>query len=196
MTGITDIGAEAAEESQTSTEDDGDEQYDYERFDLNGVSFGKQHPTTAVRGEAVALRRLYDENDPDRPDVAVILDNAGIVTSEDTLAGSVVVQSEEEGDQFKVVNTDDDQTKVLEGMGIDFAGNTFYGDVEDDFGEMSRIALKRGGGAGRRIARTLDVNGATAAEALIERDEIESVSDVEDLKDLIKERAEEHESPA
>jgi hypothetical protein len=131
-----------------------------------------------VRGEVVALRRLYDENDPDRPDVAVILDNPSIVTSEETLAGSVVVQSEEEGDQFKVVNTDDDQTKVLEGMGIDFAGNTFYGDVEDGFGEMSRIALKRGGGAGRRIARTLDVDGATAAGAMIERDEDGTVADM------------------
>jgi hypothetical protein len=179
MAGITDIGAEAAEESQTSSGNDEDgEQYDYERFDLNGVSFGKQHPTTAVRGEAVALRSLYDENDPDRADVAVILDNASIVTSEETLEGSVVVQSEEEGDQFKVVNTDDDQTKVLEGMGIDFAGNTFYGDVEDGFDGMDRIALKRGGGAGRRITKTLDVNGATAAEAEIERDEDGNITDM------------------
>jgi len=179
MTGITDIGAAAAEESQTSSGNDNDgEQYDYERFDLNGVSFGKQHPTTAVRGEAVALRKLYDENDPDRADVAVILDDPSIVTDDEALEGSVVVQSEEEGDQFKVVDTEDDQTKVLEGMGIDFAGNTFYGDVEDNFGDMTRIALKRGGGAGRRISSTLDVAGDRAAESEIERDEDGNITDM------------------
>lgn len=179
MTGITDIGAAAAEESQNSSGDgENGEQYDYDRFDFDGCSFGKQHPTTAVRGEVVALRKLYDENDPDRADVAVILDNPSIVTDDETLEGSVVVQSEEEGDQFKVVDTDDDQTKVLEGMGIDFAGNTFYGDVEDDFGYMDRIALKRGGGAGRRISSTLDVAGDRAAEAQIERDENGNITDM------------------
>jgi|APHM01.1.fsa_nt_gi hypothetical protein len=178
MAGITDIGAAAAEESQDSSDLNGDEQNDYTRFDLDGCSFGKQHPTTAVRGQAVALRGLYDENDPDRGDVAVILDDPSAVTSEPTLEGSVVVQSEEEGDQFKVVNTDDDQTKVLEGMGIDFAGNTFYGDVEDGFGDMDRIALKRGGGAGRRIARTLDVSGADAAEEMIERNDDGEITDL------------------
>lgn len=180
MSGITDLGIEAAEESGSTDNDyDGDDEYDYERFDLNGVSFGKQHPTTAVRGEAVALRKLYDENDPDRADVAVILDDPSIVTDDEALEGSVVVQSEEEGDQFKVVDTDDDQTKVLEGMGIDFAGNTFYGDVEDGFGDMNRIALKRGGGAGRRISSTLDVAGGRAAESLIERDEDGNIVDME-----------------
>jgi len=177
--GITDIGAQAAEESQSDSEsDDYDNEYDYERFDLDGCAFGKAHPTTAVRGTAVATRKLYDENDPDRADVAVILDDPSIVTDDEALEGSVVVQSEEEGDQFKVVDTDDDQTKVLEGMGIDFAGNTFYGDVEDDFGSMDRIALKRGGGAGRRISRTLDVSGQTAAEAQIERNDDGEITEI------------------
>jgi len=133
---ITNIGADAAEESNTNNGSDQNES-DYERFDLSGCSFGKQHPTTAVRGKAVALRRLYDENDRDRADVAVIMDDPSLVTEDDALAGGVVVQSEEEGDQFKVVDTDDDETKVLEGMGIDFSGNTFYGDLEDGFGDMT-----------------------------------------------------------
>ena len=178
MSGITDLGAEAAEESNTNNNSGSDSDYEYERFDLNGCSFGKQHPTTAVTGEAVALRRLYDENDQDRADVAVILDNPDVITGEDSLENTVVVQSEEEGDQFKVVNTDDDQTNKLEGTGIDFAGNLFYGDIETGFGEMDRIALKRGGGAGRRITKTLEVDGATAAEAQIERDEDGNITDL------------------
>ncbi len=168
MTDITNIGAESAQESQSNDNDDGYES-DYERFDLDGCTFGKQHPTTAVRGEAVALRKLYDENDPDRADVAVILDNPSIVTDGDGLADSAVVQSDEEGDGFKVVNINDEQTKVLEDMGIDFAGNTFYGDVGDEF-DADRIALKRGGGAGRSVTSTLDVNGATGARTLEDDD--------------------------
>jgi len=174
---ITNIGADAAEESNTNNGSESNE-YDYERFDLSGCSFGKQHPTTAVRGEAVALRRLYDENDRDRADVAVIMDNPSLVTEDDALAGGVVVQSEEEGDQFKVVDTDDDETKVLEGMGIDFSGNTFYGDIEDGFGDMDRVALKRGGGAGRRITKTLGAAGGRAAEAEIERDEDGNITEM------------------
>ena len=176
MTGITDVGAEAAEESQSNNDQESD--YTFERFDLSGSSFGRQHPTTAVRGEAVALRALYDENDPDRSDVAVILDDPTVVTDEDPLSGTKVVQSEEEGDQFKVVNTDDGQTKVLEGMGIDFAGNTFYGDIEDDF-DADRIALKRGGGAGRSIATSLEGTGARTARAQIERDEEGTLTNIE-----------------
>lgn len=172
---ITDIGANAAEES--SADNNAGDVTNYERFDLDGISFGRQHPTTAVRGTAVALRKLYDENDPDRSDVAVILDNPTVVTDDESLDGSVVVQSEEEGDQFKVVNTDDDQTRVLDGMGVDFAGNTFYGDIEG-FDGMDRIALKRGGGAGTRIAKTLDADGATAAEATVERDEDGELTDL------------------
>lgn len=164
MTGITDIGASAAQQSQT--EDESDEYDEYERFDLSGCHFGKQHPVSAVRGEAVALRKLYDENDPDRSDVAVVLDNPSIVTNDDGLEDTVVVHSDEDtGDDFKVVNTADGQTKVPSDSMIDFAGNTFYGDIADDFGDMEQIALKRGGGAGRRISTVLDVNGATSARA-------------------------------
>ncbi len=122
-------------------------------------------------GTAVGLRDLYNENDPDRPDTAVILDDPEIVTSEPSLEDSVVVQSDEEGDQFKVVNLADDDTRHLEDMGIDFDGNTYYGDVGEGFEGIDRIALKRGGGAGNRIGKTLDVNGGTAAEAQVERDE-------------------------
>jgi hypothetical protein len=136
-----------------------------------GSPSGSSHPTTAVRGTAAGLRDLLDPNDRDRPDTAVILDDPEIVTEEASLEDSVVVQSDEEGDQFKVVNLADDDTRHLEGMGVDFDGNTYYGDVQDDFEGINRIALKRGGGAGNRIGKTLDVNGGTPAEAMVERDE-------------------------
>lgn len=166
MSGLTDLGANSAQQSQANDSDsDDDSEYEnnYERYDLDGVFYGAQHPQTAVRGEPDALRKLYDENDPDRSDVAVILTDPSVVTDDEGLEGGVVVHGEDESDDFKVVDTNDEDTKILEGMGIDFDGNTFYGDIEDDFGDMSPIALKRGGGAGRSITATLDVKGAVPA---------------------------------
>lgn len=211
MTGITDIGADAAQSSQGNGTN-GDYESDYERFDLTGANFGMQHPTTAVRGEAVALRKLYDEDDPDRADVATMLENASIVTDDAGLDGSVVVTSTDESDQFKVVDLTDEATAILgsggkeedivavdhdeqtitvetddgqesygfdELMGIDFSGNTYYGDVQSTFDLNGPIALKRGGGAGRSISSTLDVDGATAAQSTIERDEDGEIVDME-----------------
>lgn len=185
MTGITDIGAEAAQESQEDN-DNGEYESDYERFDLDGVNFGKQHPATAVRGEAVALRKLYDEDDPDRADVAVIMSDPSVVTSEEALAETRVVNSDEEGDQFKIVNLSDEQTAALgpggkiedpsdieeagDLMGVDFAGNTFYGDVDTEFDTDGQIALKRGGGAGRSITSVLDVKGGQSARTVEDDD--------------------------
>jgi hypothetical protein len=169
MSGITDIGADAAQESQSNNDSNSDYESDYERFDLDGVSFGKQHPTTAVRGDPQALRKLYDENDPDRADIAVILDDPSVVTGEDALDGTVVVESDEESDQFKVVNLDDEKTKQPSDEMIDFDGNTYYGEVGGEF-TAERIALKRGGGAGRSVTSVLDVNGATTARTREDED--------------------------
>jgi hypothetical protein len=180
MTDITDIGADAAQESEQTSNNDGYEST-YERYDLDGVQFGKQHPASAIRGTAVGLRQMYDENDPDRADVSVMLTEPSIVTSANGLDQTRVVTSEEESDDFKVVNLADEQTAALgpggkiddpadiddesDLMGIDFAGNTFYGDVGTTFDtdEGQEIALKRGGGAGRSITSVLDVNGGQAA---------------------------------
>lgn len=182
MVGITDLGATAAQNSDASS-DSGIEN-DYERFDVSEVAWGKSHPTTAVRGRAVALRKLYDEDDPDRSDVAVILEDPSLVTSEEGLETSrVVMNSEETGDEFKVVNLADAQTGALGSSGkisdpdaieaadslmaTDFAGNTFYGNVSTEFDlDADQVALKRGGGAGRSITSVLDVNGATAATSV------------------------------
>lgn len=180
MTGITDLGADAARDSGSNGSSDGYES-DYERFPTSEIDgWGKQHPVTAVRGTAVALRKLWDDDDPDRSDTAVILDDPDIVTSEAALDDSVVVLSDDEGDDFKVVNLDDDATRMPSDEMIDFDGNTFYGTVSEDFGDLSdgTIALKRGGGAGRRIASTLDVAGARAAEEQIERDEDGNITDI------------------
>jgi len=187
MSGITDLGAQAAVESDPDT--NADVETEYERYDLAQVDgFGRQHPATAVVGEAVALRSMYDENDLDRSDVSVILQNPSIVTSEDSLAQSVVVEDDSEsGDDFKVVNLADDSTAGLgqtgpepdatvddadELMGIDFDGNTFYGEINQSFpADQNTVALKRGGGAGTSIATTLDVCGGRAAEESITRND-------------------------
>jgi hypothetical protein len=177
MVGITDVGAEAAQESdanQNQTADSG-----YEGFDLSGVAFGKQHPTTAVRGTAVALRGLPPYEDSGVGNIAVIMDDPSIVTSEEPLADSVVMLSDSEGDQFKVIDTSDRATNVLEGTGVDFDGNVYYGEQSDNFGDIETVALKFGGAPRRRVGKTLDVSGATSAEALIERDDDGTITDIE-----------------
>lgn len=234
--GITDLGAESAQESQANSSDGDQYESDYERYQfLDGDAFGMQHPTTAIRGTVIATRKLYDENDPDRADIAIMLDDPSLVTSEAALSGGIVVESDDESDDFKVVDTSDRATAILgpggkfdhfaidgdtvqvfestevlvdadtgeliegepdeeteteteervvtddgdpvvdkefdvsDAMGIDFSGNTFYGSIATDF-ESDRIALKRGGGAGRSITTTLDVKGATSARTVEDDD--------------------------
>lgn len=189
---ITEIGANSAQESSENRDANSTEEPTYDRYDLNGVGFGKQHPPTAVRGEIVALRKLWDENDPDRSDIALILEEPSIVNDEPALENTVVALSDEQGgDDFKIANLDDENVSAVtpEGkvsdpenvedlsdiMAIEGNNYSYYGDVGTDFGDLSTIALKRGGGAGRRITSVLDVRGAVGAESMIERENGEIV---------------------
>lgn len=167
---ITDLGAQAAEESQASSSNDSDES-EYERFDTRGLAYAKQHPTTAVMGEAVALRYYpdWDNDEPDRGYFGLVLDDPSIITDDTGLDATAVFQSTEDaGDDYKVVNVDDEATKVLDGSGVDFNGNLFYGEQADGFDD-SRIVLKATGSSGQSVASTLDKKGGLGAR--VERDE-------------------------
>lgn len=166
---LTKIGKEAAQQSGSSSGGDGD--VEYERIDVSGDVFVKQHPTTAVAGNPVALR--YFTGDPDnggydRGYTGLILENPTLVTDDEGLEGTTVFSnSGDTGDDYKVVNIDDSETKEL-GEGVDFDGNVFYGDAVEAFDE-DRIILKLTGNAGRSAACTLDVHGKGGAD--VERDD-------------------------
>lgn len=169
MAGITDVGADAAHESSTRQSGGSDDyESEYERFDVTGLAFGKQHPTTAVRGEATVLRYFpdWDNDEPDRGYFGIVIEDPSVVTDDEALDGTVVFESTEDtGDDFKVVNTDDGETKVIEGSGVDFAGNLFYGEQVDDL-DTDTLVLKATGSSGRSIASTLDVKGAGNAHSV------------------------------
>lgn len=169
MPGITDIGADAAQNSSPSDGgNDNDYDSEWEAHSLQGYDFAKQHPTTAVRGTATVLRYLpdWDNDEPDRGDFAVVLEDPDVFVGEDTLEGTAIFEnSEETGDDFKVVNLDDEATEHLEGSGVDFDGNLFYGEPVDGFG-VEELALKATGSSGRSVANTLDVKGGTGARSV------------------------------
>lgn len=158
---ITKIGKDAASESQSGQSGD-----DYERFDVSGLSFVKTHPTTAVGGTPVALRYFPGDPDEDMLDrgfAGLVLDDPFIVTDDEDLSGSAIfANSKDKGDDFKVVNLDDSDTEQIEGAGVDFSGNLYYGDLAEEFGE-DRVVLKLTGNAGRSATCTLDVHGKGGA---------------------------------
>jgi len=113
------------------------------------------------------------------------VDNPFIKVDEDELGDTVIVESgQDRGDDFKVVNLGDDGTSVLttegpvdaseedvdleDANGIDFEGDSFYGDLMTSF-PIDRTVIKLTGNAGRSAARCLDVSGAVNAG--VERNE-------------------------
>ena len=172
MTGITDVGANAAQ-STTDSSTDGDRS-EWEPTDVAGMAFAKQHPTTAVMGTAQTLRYFpdWDNDAPDRGYFGLIIEDPSVYTDDEDLADSAVFQApdDQSGDDYKIVNLDDEQTKHLEGSGVDFAGTLFYGEqtsaIDDD-----QIVLKVTGSSGMSVASTLDVKGGTGARSIGSRED-------------------------
>lgn len=170
MSSITDLGAEAAEQSNQNDGDDTDSGFpELDLFDVSGMAFAKQHPPTAVRGVAVEDGLRYFPGNPEeegwgRGYFGLVLESPTVVTDDDNLSETIVVQgdSEQESDAYKIVNEADDATKLLDGSGVDFSGNLYYGEPVEDFTD-DEIVLKATGSSGKSIATTLDANGATGA---------------------------------
>lgn len=157
---ITKIGKDAASQSEPGQSND-----DYERFDVSGLSFVKSHPTTAVGGTPVALRYIPgdpDEDNLDRGFAGLILDDPFVLDDDDLEGTTIFANTKQKGDDYKAVNLDDTATERIEGAGVDFAGNLFYGEEVDAF-EEDRIVLKLTGNAGRSATCTLDVHGRGGA---------------------------------
>jgi len=162
---ITDIGASQAESSGG-----------YEQFDVSGLPFVKSHPTTAIQGDLVAVR-YFPGDEPDRGYIGVVVDDpelfveeAGDLTqhTDDEPGQAIVKSTQDAGDDYKVVNTGDDDTELIADTGVDFDGNIFYGDVVDEI-EEDRAVCKFGGGTARSLASVLDAKGKGSAD--IERGE-------------------------
>jgi hypothetical protein len=145
---------------------------DYERVDVSGMEFAKMHPTVAVSGTARTLRYLPgdpDEGNLDRGSAGLIVEDPSVYTAEPEFEGSTIFKATgDRGDDYKVVNVDDDATNEIPDTGVDFDGNVFYSDQIDGF-DVDELVLKLTGNAGRSATCCLDVHGEGRAD--VERDE-------------------------
>lgn len=171
MPGITDLGAQSAQESREERESDNQSDFDPQdwydqQYDISGLSWVKIHPTTAIRGVAKSLQTFnVEEENYQRGYYGLVLEDPSVVVDDDELEGTVIFEgTKEKGDDFKIVNADDEQTTIIE-SGVDFSGNLFYGEEVDAL-EDDEMVLKLSGGAGRSTALALDVKGSGGAHSV------------------------------
>lgn len=171
---ITDMGREAAEASSGS-DSGGDEYEDLEpsdyRIDVSDKQFGRMHPgPTAVMGELSGLRYLppapgdngeYD--DDARGSTGFILENPRIPDDDELDAVAIFQSSEDEGDDYKIVNTDDESVDVYD-VGVSVS-QMFESEQVDEF-EGDELIATMSSSAGRSAARTLDVKGLPNADVV------------------------------
>ncbi len=165
--GITNLGKQEAEKAQERQQD----MEEYAPYDVEGDAWGRSHPTTAVAGTAVALRK-WEPQDGDVYGGLVLEDPYVITDDADTEGTTIVESSEDSGDDFKVVNEDDEATELLENVGVDFDGSLFKGEPTDDFDldDDQNLVLKVGGSTMRQVLRRLDVSGDQAAGVQTDED--------------------------
>jgi hypothetical protein len=175
---ITELGREAARSS--SSDDDGGssggqaQADDYERIDVSDLTFTKMHPgPTAIAGTAEALRYFppapddaeYDDNG--RGSAGVVLGNPTIPDDDDFDSVSIFKSTSQSGDDFKVVNTDDENVDVYD-VGIS-VGQMFESEETDAF-DVDETILTLSTSAGRSVTRTLDVRGLANADVVRNED--------------------------
>lgn len=161
--GLIDIGNEAANEASDRNESSGSGG-EFEKIDVSGMDFVKPHPgPTAIKATVTDLRGFSpapDENgnysDDDRGWAGLILEDLTIPEDEDFEAVAAFENTTETGDDFKIVNTDDDSVDEYD-VGIS-VGGMFESEKVDDLGD-GPFVLKTSTSAGRSIVRTLDRRG-------------------------------------
>jgi len=167
---LTDIGKEAAEATSSGGSDGGSSDVDpddYERIDVSDMGFVKVHPgPTAISGTIVGLRYFppYDEgeyDDGDRGFAGIVLEDAHIPDDDGMPNVAIYESTSEKGDDYKVVNTDDDSVDTYE-IGVS-VGNMFESEEVDEFSH-DQVVVKLDTSAGRSVARTLDVSGRFNAD--------------------------------
>ena len=167
---LTEIGREAATASNDGGDDVSVQADDYERVDVSDKSFTKMHPgPTAVVGVAKGLRYFppapddaeYDDNG--RGSAGLIIGDPAIPDDDDFESVSIFASDSAGGDDYKVVNTDDDAVDIYD-VGIS-VGQMFESTEIDEF-DTDETILTLSTSAGRSVARTLDVRGLANADVV------------------------------
>lgn len=168
---ITDIGKQSAETTSDPSERSGSASGEFERVDVSDKAFVKMHPgPTAIEGTVTGIRYLppapdddgnYSESD--RGTAGLLLSNPQIPDDEDFESVTIFQSTSTTGDDYKVVNTEDDGIDVYDaGVSV---GTMFESDEVEEFDD-DEIVLKLSTGAGRSVARTLDCSGLQNADVV------------------------------
>lgn len=165
---------------QESRENSGDgdyEELEQIEVDMGEIPFIKASPTTLLTGtfpedEGNPVIRFWNEQNEGRKDqgyLGLVMDDIRVNTDDDGTESTVVVHDESDSTDYRVFNTDDGKTDLVDGVGIKIeqqGGQALYdGDVlqPDEF-EVDRAIVVVSGAASTSVARRLDVKGATEAD--------------------------------
>lgn len=155
---IADIGRKSAQESSSDSSSSSDDGGEYERLDTSGMQFVKMHPgPTAIRATISAIRYFPPAPDSEREGTAtLVLENPSVPEDEEFEGVSFFESTTEKGDDFKIVNADDENVDVYDaGVSV---GQMFESDEVEDLPD-GKFCLKMSANAMRSVVRTLDVKG-------------------------------------
>lgn len=141
--------------------------------DFDETSFVRQSPTTFVtgvapEGEGNPVIRFkspdYNEGRLDQGHLGLVLDDPEVVISEEEgTEGTVILETDDnDSTDYRLFNEDDDDTKVVEGMGVKFGDRLYEGEFVDEI-DADRFILNVSGASSKNIAKRLDKKGAMSA---------------------------------
>lgn len=157
---------EAAENSNNNEQ----ESLDQIEVDLGETPFVKFTPTTMAKGtfpenEGNPIIRFPDtENNDGRRDqgyLGLVMDDVGAEMEE--FEDTIVLETEGDSTDYRIFDSEDSETSVVDGMGVKFGDRLYEGEIvdADNFADRAIVVVDRT--ASVSVARKLDVNGATNA---------------------------------
>jgi len=174
-----DIASQGAVDSRENnaddSEDDGQSVEDYGiDVDFDEIAFVRCSPTVFVTGvfpnedEGNPIIRFknadYNDGRYDQGYLGLVIEDPEPIVSEDEGTGGTVILKTDDQDStdYRMFDSNDDETKVVEGMGVKFGNKLYEGEVLEEFSE-DRILLTVSGASSKNVARRLDKKGALVA---------------------------------
>lgn len=172
-----DKAEEGAVESGNNDGDGGsgqDEDYGID-VDFDETPFIRAAPTTFPTGvfpeqdEGNPIIRFknaeYNNGRLDQGYLGLVVDEPEAVVDEDEGTASTVILETNDADStdFRLFNEDDDETKVIDGMGVKFGDRLYEGEFVDELPD-TRSILTVSGASAKNVAKRLDSKGAVIAD--------------------------------
>lgn len=145
--------------------------------DFDEVAFIRAAPTTftsgvlpEVEGENVPYKNPiirfknadYNEGRLDQGYLGFILEDAQSIVEEGTEGTVILKTDEQDNTDIRLFNEDDDQTKIVDGMGVKFGDRLYEGEFVDELPE-GRVILTVSGASAKNVAKRVDKKGDLVA---------------------------------